>query len=493
MSRHLVRSFILASVFSPLVNAGPCKPLSSSTVLGLTTIESTEIGIASSSTDVAVFTSETYTLTSRSEDVSTTTTELPSSTVSESVLFTTTAETSAISSDDNTVSQSETATTVSSEVIVTAAETSSISSDDTTVSQGETTTTAVFEASTTAASDLASDTTTETAGDTTTEISATISSDETSVVSQTATTTTFEYTTTTVPESSTTEEVLPTTTDITTLTSEAPTTTTTEDVTLTSTEPSETTTGEVAGCKDDKITPPPKNLVCGAMGGRTTNEGYMDLGRVPDSELDCAEQCRNTPNCKFFAVKAGQFGFCEFWSQVNPTSNFPSPYKWYEPGCFCGFETEPETTTTQASEVLPTTTDMTSETGSPTTTTEDVTLTSTEPVETTTEAATVCIDDKKSPPPEGLVCSKMGYSSNTGNAEVVGMGRFGSELECAEDCRNKPNCKWMAVNAGPGGFCQLWSGVFSPTDDESSWRWYEPDCFCDSSEPEPEATQEPEP
>ncbi|CEI68216.1 hypothetical protein FVEN_g11830 [Fusarium venenatum] len=469
MSRHLVRSFILASVLGPFVNAGPCKPLSSSTVLVSTTTESIE-SRAATSTGV-VSTSETYTFTSRSEDVSTTTAESPSSTVSESVLFTTTAETSAISSDD------------------------------TTASQGETTTTAVFEASTTAVSDLASDTTTETAGDTATEISATISSDETSVVSQTATTTTFEDITTTILESSTTEEILPTTTtDITTLTSEAPTTTTNEDVTLTSTEPSETTTEEVEGCKDDKITPPPKNLVCGVMGGRTTNDGYIGLGRTPDSELDCAEECRDTPNCNFFAVKAGQSGFCELWSKVNPTTNFPSPYKWYEPGCFCGSESEPEaTTTTQAPEVLPTTTEittLTSETELPTTTiTEDITLTSTEPVETTTEAATICIDNKKSPPPKDLVCSKMGYSSNAGNAEVVGRGRFGSELECAEDCRNTPNCKWLAVDTGPGGFCQLWTGVFSPTNHETSWRWYEPGCFCDSSEPEPEpeATQEPEP
>ncbi|OBS20472.1 hypothetical protein FPOA_06840 [Fusarium poae] len=463
---NLVRSFILAAVL-PLVNAGPCKPSSSSTVLGLTTTESTETGVAKS-TDV-VSTSETYTLTSTSEDVSTTIQSF-SSTVGESVLFTTTAETSSV-----------------------------------------------------------------------------VSSDETSVASQTDTTTTLEDITSTILESSTTDDqVLPTPTYISTLTSELPTTTTAKDVTLTSTEPSETTTEDASACKYDKRNPLPKDLLCGGRGYSSGSSGagavIVGMGRY-GTELECVEDCAKNPSCKLLIVLAGNGGFCELWSKVFPPSDDGTPWKWYEPGCFCEAETETtttettttEATTTEVSEVLPTTTtevtseiepttttteditltstetvetmtesatttateDITftstetvetmTESATTTTMTEDVTLTSTEPSETTTEAATICVNDKKSPPPKDLVCGTMG-TRTTGDG-YMGEGRYGSELECVEDCRNTPSCKFVAVQAGGSGFCELWSQVNPTSDFVTRFHWYEPGCFCDSPESEPEVTQ----
>ncbi|RGP75722.1 hypothetical protein FSPOR_520 [Fusarium sporotrichioides] len=279
MSRHLVRSFILAAVLSPFVTAGPCKPSSSSTVLGPTTTESTEVGAATSS-DVVVSTSET-------------------ATVSESVLFTTTAETSAV-----------------------------IPSDETAVSQSETVTTEISEASTTVVSQ-----------------------------SQPDTTTAFGDITTTILESSTIdEEVLPTTTetsaalstDITIATSETelPTTTTTEEVTLTSTEPAETTTEAPPVCIDNKLSPSPKGVVCGIMGSSSGSSGgtLIANGRS-GSEFQCAEDCKNNANCKFIAVWVGSF--CELWSGVVTPASGQTSWKWYEPECFCGFpEPEPEATQT---------------------------------------------------------------------------------------------------------------------------------------------------
>ncbi|CAF3517686.1 unnamed protein product [Fusarium graminearum] len=70
MSRHLVRSFILAAVLSPLVDAGPCKaPELSSTIESFT-------AILESSTELPTTTTEAIILTT-TEAAETTTAAVP--------------------------------------------------------------------------------------------------------------------------------------------------------------------------------------------------------------------------------------------------------------------------------------------------------------------------------------------------------------------------------------------------------------------------------
>ncbi|CAF3572428.1 unnamed protein product [Fusarium graminearum] len=100
-------------------------------------------------------------------------------------------------------------------------------------------------------------------------------------------------------------------------------TTTTEAIILTTTEAAETTTAA----------PSPEGLVCGAEGvvmGRP--DGYIGGGRS-ESELTCAEDCKNDPDCKFFSIQVGVN--CQLWSKRLSPFSPPSPWKWYDIGCFC--------------------------------------------------------------------------------------------------------------------------------------------------------------
>ena len=51
MARHFIRSFIVAAALSPLVNAGPCRPSSTSEAVVITTTE-TSIATSSATTDI---------------------------------------------------------------------------------------------------------------------------------------------------------------------------------------------------------------------------------------------------------------------------------------------------------------------------------------------------------------------------------------------------------------------------------------------------------
>ncbi|SPJ76028.1 uncharacterized protein FTOL_05759 [Fusarium torulosum] len=59
MARHLVHSFILTAVLSPFVNAGPCRPSSSSAAVGTTTTEQSTLTGSTLSTETVVTVSET--------------------------------------------------------------------------------------------------------------------------------------------------------------------------------------------------------------------------------------------------------------------------------------------------------------------------------------------------------------------------------------------------------------------------------------------------
>ncbi|KAF5024517.1 hypothetical protein F66182_3457 [Fusarium sp. NRRL 66182] len=170
MARHLVRSFILTSVLCSLVNAGPCRPPSSSTLVATTT--ATETDTATTGTEKTGTTASDTTSTAYATLSFTTETTEASQTLTLSI------------SDTTTLSASETFETSLDETTET-----TVATDGSTTIATTTKTESAIDATTTS-SDDASTTTTE--GDTTTtELSTTFASQETSV------TTTIEASTTT--------------------------------------------------------------------------------------------------------------------------------------------------------------------------------------------------------------------------------------------------------------------------------------------------------
>ncbi|EMT67591.1 hypothetical protein FOC4_g10005693 [Fusarium odoratissimum] len=119
MARHFVRSFVIAAALSPFVNAGPCRPSSSSVAVVTTTAE----------TSVATGSATTHTkdssLTESLSEEATTTTETAATTSGEA---TTTGDTTATSEDTTAITEgatttTEEATTTTEETTTTASET----------------------------------------------------------------------------------------------------------------------------------------------------------------------------------------------------------------------------------------------------------------------------------------------------------------------------------------------------------------------------------
>ncbi|KAF9777098.1 hypothetical protein IL306_004610 [Fusarium sp. DS 682] len=201
MARHFVRSFVIAAVLSSFVNAGPCRPSSSSVAVVTTTTESSVA--TDSATTHTKESSSTETLSGTSTETSLTVTESGSATESG-----TSTKSGASTETSLTISESE-STTESASAISTETSLTASESGSTTESQLTTTDTAttLTQKSTQPTSDLSTETTSTASetgsGSTSTEQSTTtdsaLSTDITTTTSESysSTGTTLDTTTTT--------------------------------------------------------------------------------------------------------------------------------------------------------------------------------------------------------------------------------------------------------------------------------------------------------
>ncbi|EXL97314.1 hypothetical protein FOIG_10362 [Fusarium odoratissimum NRRL 54006] len=296
MARHFVRSFVIAAALSPFVNAGPCRPSSSSVAVVTTTAE----------TSVATGSATTHT---------------KDSSLTESLSGTST-ETSLI------VSESGSTTGASTETSLTISE--SDSSTGTTL--GTTTSTECTEPEPPVYNDPFTATYTEEIPATTTE----------------AATTTEDAAATIVPRNfvrrghpeifvrDATSEAAPANSEDATTTEEA--TTTTEETTTTA---SETATG----CVNNMERPTPEGAVCGARGYVWgVSDEWRSLGEGSSSSLmDCYKSCMETSNCvTFLYQKDAQ---CSLYrGKITQLSSDRTSVRNYEISCFCDTGIEPAPT-----------------------------------------------------------------------------------------------------------------------------------------------------
>ncbi|CAJ0546787.1 Ff.00g014140.m01.CDS01 [Fusarium sp. VM40] len=311
MARHLVHSFILTAALSPFVNAGPCRPSSSSAAVGTTTTEHSTLSGSALSTETIVTISETA---SSSSDDATSTAEDATSTEQSTV-------TGPAVSTDNVVTVSESVTSKSDDATSTEQSTltGSTLSRDTTITASETAT-------------LSSEGTTKTEESTVTG-SAASSTDVTTTISESAATTTATTCTPAEPPVYTeTEDFM-----MTTMFEDAVTTTT-------AAEPPATTT-EAYECEDNLKEPSPADVICGSRGYATGNsDGFRQLNYVfANSLLDCYGSCQRTQNCETFYYYDD--GSCQlFKGTVDGTDDAETPFKTYETRCFCDTGIEPAPT-----------------------------------------------------------------------------------------------------------------------------------------------------
>ncbi|RGP71935.1 hypothetical protein FSPOR_3050 [Fusarium sporotrichioides] len=378
MARHFVRSFVIAAALSPIVNAGPCRPSSSSAAVVTTTAAETSVATGSATTQTAE-SSLTELLSGTSTETSLTISESDSTTettlsVSETGSGTTGAEQStttgtALSTDITTTTGSESYsstgttldTTTTTECPVpeppvyddpftaTSAELPATTLEADT-SAAETTTAAVtvvprnfhrrgviearVEDTTMTAEDPATTAEAATSEDSTTTAEAATSEDSTDTTEAAATTTTAESTGT--AETATTEESTGTT--------ETATTATIEDGTTT-TEATTTASETATGCINNLQKPTPEGAVCGSRGyvWGTTN-GWRYLGEGPnDSLINCYTACQQKSNCVTFLYdKNAQ---CSFYAgTITQLSPDRTSVRNYETRCFCDTGIEPAPT-----------------------------------------------------------------------------------------------------------------------------------------------------
>ncbi|KAI6758363.1 hypothetical protein HG530_010603 [Fusarium avenaceum] len=314
MARHLVHSFILTAVLSPFVNAGPCRPSSSSAAssatVGTTTTEHSTLTGSTLSTDTIVTISETAT--SSSGDA-TSTAEDATSTEQSTLIGSGLSTETTVTLSESVTSNSHDATSTEQSTL-----TGSTLSIDTTITASETAT-------------LSSEGTTKTEESTVTG-SAASSTDITITIRESAATTTATTCTPAEPPVYTeTEDFM-----MTTMFEDAITTTT-------AAEPPATTT-EAYECVDNLKEPSPSGAICGTKGyPQGLSDGGRDLqGRAADTLLDCYKLCQEQPNCETFYFTGD---YCELYK-----GTFSSVYeedvslRTYETRCFCDTGIEPAPT-----------------------------------------------------------------------------------------------------------------------------------------------------
>ncbi|KAL5593705.1 hypothetical protein FOBRF1_012807 [Fusarium oxysporum] len=337
MARHFVRSFVIAAALSPFVNAGPCRPSSSSVAVVTTTAE----------TSVATGSATTHT---------------KDSSLTESLSGTST-ETSLI------VSESGSTTGASTETSLTISE--SDSSTGTTL--GTTTSTECTEPEPPVYNDPFTATYTEEIPATTTEAATTTEDAAATIVprnfvrrghpeifvrdatseaapanSEDATTTeeattTTETAATTSGEATTTGDTTATSEDTTAITEGA--TTTTEEATTTTEETTTTASETATGCVNNMERPTPEGAVCGARGYVWgVSDEWRSLGEGSSSSLmDCYKSCMETSNCvTFLYQKDAQ---CSLYrGKITQLSSDRTSVRNYEISCFCDTGIEPAPT-----------------------------------------------------------------------------------------------------------------------------------------------------
>ncbi|KAI1058868.1 hypothetical protein LB507_004169 [Fusarium sp. FIESC RH6] len=326
MVRPLVHSFVIAAVLSSLVDAGPCRPSSSSVAVILTTTES------------SVATGPATTQTKESSSI-----EEPSGASTET---------------SHTAIEQSTTTDSALSTVITTTTSGSYSSTETTLDTTTTTECPVPEPP--VYDDPFTATHVEEAPQTTTEVvelvprgrarrdarnllarAATSSAEP---IEEGATTTTEEAIATTETTAATTsEDTTATTEDATTTTQDV--TTTTEDATATTETAAATTSEAASGCINNLQKPSPEGSVCGAKGyAWSTSDGWRYLGEGSSSSLlDCYKSCMQKSNCvTFFYEKNAQ---CNLYrGTVTELSTDQTSFKTYETSCFCDTDIEPAPT-----------------------------------------------------------------------------------------------------------------------------------------------------
>ncbi|KAH7002905.1 hypothetical protein EDB82DRAFT_549277 [Fusarium venenatum] len=422
MSRRLVRSFLLATALSPLVNAGPCRPQSISTSSGTEGLTQ-----AVSSTTI-------------------------------------------VASSLNPSDTSQSATV--SEDAVTSIETSSIVPTDTTLSySGIYSVSIATEISLSSSTDIYSTIDTETTFAVATDTTSTLSEVEPPVATLTDTTMTSsekETSTTTIAESvstigssETTDTALTDTTettkatDTTTMTSDDVTTTATGPLTsateASSTAPA-TSTEAAHACTPTMVYPKPADAVCGRQGNpdSATNLIVTRGGEATESIWNCYKACKDTPECG--SVIFYRNLYCELWKgKPGETNNLESDWRWWDMDCFTCLPDETQTTPP-------------------------------------TQPEPTCKNNMVNPPPGNRVCGKMGDSGGLYWDAEGPASSTKSLAVCAKACSTR-GCRGFKFEADKQ--CTFYVGTsLSPSDSTTSFKWYQPECFCDLdkvevSEPEP--------
>ncbi|RGP81854.1 hypothetical protein FLONG3_51 [Fusarium longipes] len=343
MARHFVRSFAIAAALSPFVNAGPCRPSSSSIAVVTTTTE-TSIATGSAVTNTEE-SSLTKTLSGTAIQTSLTISESESTTESEPTSATSKTETASTSIEQPTT----TSFTLSTAFTTTASE--SNSSTGTTLAT--TTTTECSDPEPPVYNDPFTVTNTEELPVDTTEAATTtvdaaptlkkrefvrrghpeivvrdVTTEEAVTTTETAATTSGDVTSTT-EGATTTEEV----------------TTTVEDATSTTEEGTTTASETATGCINNMEKPTPEGAVCGERGyvyDTSSNWRYLGEGSS-SSVLDCYTSCQQKSNCvTFIFEKDSQCSL--YLGTITQLSSDRTTARYYETRCFCDTGIEPAPT-----------------------------------------------------------------------------------------------------------------------------------------------------
>ncbi|WKT51884.1 hypothetical protein QSH57_002398 [Fusarium oxysporum f. sp. vasinfectum] len=386
MARHFVRSFVIAAALSPFVNAGPCRPSSSSVAVVTTTAETSVAtgsatthtkdsslteSLSGTSTETSLIVSESGSTTGASTETSLTMSESESAT--ESASATSTETTLATSTTESGSTSAEQSTTTGSALSTDITTTASESDSSTGTTLGTTTSTECTEPEPPVYNDPFTATyteeipaTTTEAGTTTEDAAATIvprnfvrrghpeifvrdATSEAAPANSEDATTTEEATTTTETAATTSGEA--TTTGDTTATSEDTTattegaTTTTEEATTTTEETTTTASETATGCVNNMERPTPEGAVCGARGYVWgVSDEWRSLGEGSSSSLmDCYKSCMETSNCvTFLYQKDAQ---CSLYrGKITQLSSDRTSVRNYEISCFCDTGIEPAPT-----------------------------------------------------------------------------------------------------------------------------------------------------
>ncbi|CEI60131.1 hypothetical protein FVEN_g8080 [Fusarium venenatum] len=362
MARHFVRSFVIAAALSPFVNAGPCRPSSSSVAVITTTAEtSVKTGSATTHTEES---SLTQSLSGTSIKTSLTISESESNTESLSATSTeTTFATSKIETGSTSVEQSTTTgSALSTDLTTTASESDSSTGttlDNTTSTECPDPEPPVYDDPFTATNTGEFPVDTTEAATTTADAAPTIiprnfvrrghpeivvrdvTSGEPAMTTEEAATTT-ETTATTSEDATTSGDA--TTTGDTTSTSED-TTATTEGATTTTEEATTTASETATGCINNMEKPSPEGAICGARGyiyGTTNDWRYLGQGSS-SSLLDCYTSCQEKSNCVTFTFEKDSQ--CYLYSgTITELSSDRTTTRNYETRCFCDTGIEPAPT-----------------------------------------------------------------------------------------------------------------------------------------------------